>query len=169
MMAEELIVQICNDTKTIALMDEFERRDEDWNKIYTALVLSDVFLIQYRRKFYFVSLVLKRMPQNATCLSSGLTFTAFKTMFCDKVFSLSDRGSNILSKSCVEGVQKTFHPDVQEMRYEFPTPIRFNAQNSGNRSGYGSRYRWGEPVYEGTLYGETTDYMFTEARFRRCR
>jgi hypothetical protein len=166
-MEKELTARIYNDTKTIALMDEFERCDESGNKIYTELVLSDPFAIQYRRKCYWVGLVLKRMPRNTNCLSSGLTFTAFKTAFCGKVFSLSNQGTNVLSKSCIEGVQKTFHPEIQTMKYEFPTPIRFSAQNSGNRSGYGSRYHWGELVYEGTLYGETTDYMFTEARFRR--
>ena len=43
----------------------------------------------------------------------------------------------------------------------FDPAVVLNAQNSKNRSGYGNEYYRDELIYEGTLYGETTEYVIT--------
>ena len=46
--------------------------------------------------------------------------------------------------------------------YTLDNPMFLKAQNSMNRSGYGTYYNnRGELVQQGTLYGETTYYLVT--------
>lgn len=50
----------------------------------------------------------------------------------------------------------------QSGKISFEPAIVLNAQNSKNLTGYGSEYYYGELIYEGTLYGETTTYVITD-------
>ena len=40
----------------------------------------------------------------------------------------------------------------------FDLPIRLRGQTYANQTGFGSEYNGDELVYQGTLYGETTDF-----------
>lgn len=40
----------------------------------------------------------------------------------------------------------------------FDNPISINAQSSSNRTGYGNEYYYDTLVYEGTKYGETSQF-----------
>ena len=66
-----------------------------------------------------------------------------------------------------KGIKRNWQCESNDIEVVFPIPVQFNAQNSSNRSGYGNRYCGEELIYEGTLYGETTDYMFVGAKYRR--
>ena len=46
------------------------------------------------------------------------------------------------------------------MKIKFEKPYLLRAQNSNNRTGYGNEYYGYDLVYQGTLYGETTNYAF---------
>ena len=41
---------------------------------------------------------------------------------------------------------------------KFDHPISINAQSSKNRTGYGNEYFYDQLIYEGTLYGETSEF-----------
>ena len=57
--------------------------------------------------------------------------------------------------------------DIKQQDYFFEIPITFNAQNDFNRCGYGNHFLGDELVHKGTLYGETTEYMFIGVRYRK--
>ena len=40
----------------------------------------------------------------------------------------------------------------------FDNPISINAQSSSNRTGYGNEYYYDTLIYEGTKYGETSEF-----------
>lgn len=44
-------------------------------------------------------------------------------------------------------------------KLQFKKPFLFGGQNSNNQTGYGWEWEWGDCVYEGTLYGEVTNFL----------
>lgn len=166
---EKLEKCVYKDTRTISLMDEFERRNEKGEKVYSALVLRDVFGIKYRKKLYFISLTIERKPHEGICVNNSLTFTDLKQLLLDHVFKTDDRGKYKVVDAVLDELKHLDAASFNEgtVVCKFPIPVKFNAQNSSNRSGYGNRYCGEELVYEGTLYGETTDYIFTGATIRK--
>lgn len=167
MMESLLKTRVYKDSGSIKIMDEFESRDENYNKKYDTLELTDLFCIQYRKKLYWISLLLQRMPKNISYIDSSLTFTDMKKLLLEMVFTVNKKDSYKVLHEVFEGIKGVCKIDSKETKYIFPVPVKFNAQNSGNRSGYGNRYYGEDLVYEGTLYGETTDYMFIGAKYRR--
>ena len=161
--------RILRHTKTTVLLDEYESKGDNNEKIYDALMLEDVFCIRYRRKMYFISLLVERRPKDLLYVKDYLTFTEFKNRFLDKVFTVDNRNDYEILNAIFNGMAKLKPDDWdgQSASVTFSLPVEFDAQNSSNRSGYGNRYRGEELVYEGTLYGEVTHYMFTGVQFRR--
>ena len=162
---------ISKDTRTIALMDEFERKDADGERIYDSMQLCGVFSIKYNRINYSIDLELKRRIQNTAIIPSGLTFTDLKKELLDRLFTLKNRDDFRVLHEVFSGAAtiSSVESKVGAVSYTFPIPVQFNAQNSSNRSGYGNRYYKDQLVHEGTLYGEVTHYMFTRATYRRWR
>lgn len=146
-------------------MDEFESLNEKFEKKYDTLELTNVMCIFYRHHVYDVSLLLQRMPHGTNCIKSGLTFTDLKRDMLYQAFSLEEKDSFKVLHEVFEGIKALWNSKEGEKIYHFPVPVQFNAQNSSNRSGYGNRYCGEDLVYEGTLYGETTDYMFIGAKY----
>lgn len=167
-MGEEILKRcVYKDSHTIKIMDEFESEDRELRKRYMSLELCDVFCIKYRRKLYWVSLIIQRKPKEQQCIPSLLTFTNLKNKLLERVFTLDDEGSYKIVSEIFKGIRRNWQCEANDIEVVFPIPVQFNAQNSSNRSGYGNRYYGEELVYEGTLYGETTDYMFVGAKYRR--
>ena len=148
-------------------MDEFERRDADNNKIYDTLLLEDIFRIRYRKHSYLISLFIQRMPCDIEYIDSSLTFTAMKNELADRSHYIEKRKNFKVLNEVFTGIYKIKYPINEKVGidYFFDKPVKFNAQNSSNKSGYGSRYCGEDLIYEGTLYGETTDYMFVGAKY----
>ena len=166
-MGDILQARIRKSTQTISLMDKFESRNEDHQKIYDTLELIDLFLVNYRNHYYKVSLSVQRKPRDLKCIESSLTFTDLKKELLDKWFYLKDKDSFKIVHEVYEGLKKVWNSKDKTVSYPLPTPVMFNAQNSGNRCGYGNIYYGEDLICEGTLYGETTDYMFVEVKYRR--
>lgn len=154
---------VYSDTKSIEIMDEFEKRDSEGKKLYSMLKLINVFVIKYRRQNYWISLSVKRMPKNVDFEDSSLTFTKLKKQLAEHVFTIKNKDEFLIVNKVFESIKNAQLPKRSKECIEivFDKPVKFNAQNSSNRSGYGNRYYFGECVYEGTLYGETSDYMFS--------
>lgn len=164
-----LDIRVFKDSKTIVIMDKFEKKGIHGEREYSSLLINDVFYIKYNRKLYSISLLLKRKERDVECISSTLTFTDLKKNLLEHVFTINDRNLyKILNEAFVGIKVLPITPEDKSFIYYLPKPVVFNAQNSSNRSGYGNRCCGEELTYEGTLYGETTEYMFTEIRYKRC-
>lgn len=157
---------IDKNTKSIALMDEFEEADAFFHKIYETLKLNRVFCVRSEEgALYWITLYIKRMDWDKEYIYSNLTFTSLKRYLLNKSFSEEDRNSYAIIDEVLDGI-KLIEKEEKEI-YHFPKPVKFNAQNSGNRTGYGNEYRGSNLIYKGTLYGETSNYMFVAAEYRR--
>lgn len=144
---DELVTYVFDDTKSVALMDRFEGTNRD--VIYKRIALENSFFANGAQ----CHLIIERA--NKRDYVGNITFTDFKKGYTR---ALRDHISAEVTPDVIKQYAGT--KDI----FYFEKPFRLRAQNSGNRSGYGSRWDWsygvGEMVYEGTLYGETTDYVF---------
>ena len=144
----ELVVPIFEITKTVDILDTFEGFGKN-QKPYERLVISNGFVI---KSGTYVHFVIERSHRKD--FIGDLTFTEFKTGFrSDLMKHTENELKNINVKKYI---------DKSEF-IRFSKPYRLRAQNSRNRTGYGWEWDWsggyGDYI-EGTLYGETTDYIF---------
>ncbi|WP_022755885.1 hypothetical protein [Butyrivibrio fibrisolvens] len=144
---DELVTYVDNNTKSVALMDRFEGKDRE--VIYKRIALENMLFANGA----ICHLVIERANRRP-CVGD-ITFTDFK-----KGYS-GDLCNHVKAEVTSDVIKK--YSGKKEIYY-FDKPFRLRAQNSGNRTGYGSIWEWsyggGEMVHEGTLYGETTDYVF---------
>lgn len=84
------------------------------------------------------------------------------------MFTTDNKDSFKITGEVFKAIAKIPHfRSITQADYFFDLPIEFNAQNNLNRCGYGNKYHGEELIYEGTLYGETTTYMFVGVQYRR--
>lgn len=168
-----LCKKINKSTHTVKLMDEFEEIDLIGNIKYETLLLEDVLKILdtdgSRKHLYYVSVFIQRLKTQNDYIPCSLTFTDFKRYILGHGYSIEKHTDFLIVSELVKDVKNIVLPkNVNDtVDYIFEKPIQFNAQNSGNRSGYGNEYKYGELVYEGTLYGEVSKYVFVGARYKR--
>ena len=144
---DELETYVFEDTKTVRLLDKFEGSEDD--TVYRRIVLRNSFYV----KDAVCHLVIERSQKRD--FVGDITFTEFKKGYTS---GLREHIEKEITKTVIKK-----YSGKKEIFY-FKKPYRLRAQNSGNRTGYGSEWDWtdgiGTMVYEGTLYGETTDYIF---------
>lgn len=143
---------------TIKLMDQFESVVDGKQK-YDILKLEDVFCLNIDDCVFRVSLYIKRLSHGKAYIASNLTFSKFKTAIMGKSFGANNAGQFHITREAYHGLEKRLSEGMTSGDYYFETPVQFNAQNSSNRMGYGTRYYGSRCVYEGTRYGEVTNYM----------
>lgn len=154
---------------SLTLMDEFESRNADGIKKYDTLLLVNLFSIFYRKHCYQVSFFIQRMPRETKHIPNSLTFTGMKKSMAGLFYDIKDRKKSIVINEVFNGIYKIKYPNDQkvDIDYFFELPVKFNAQNSSNRRDYRKEYYNGSLLFEGNSYGETTDYMFVGAKYRK--
>ncbi|MBR5232141.1 MAG: hypothetical protein IKW00_07840 [Clostridia bacterium] len=148
---------------TISLMDEFEMTTNG-QYCYDTLKLERAFTLMVENYILKVALYIKRRPVGTKVIRDGLTFTKFKNKIVGKDFGRASASMYAVTKTVYDGALYLLTKDDEDTAF-FETPILFEAQNSGNRSGYGNQYCGHELISEGTKYGETTEYMCIGAEY----
>lgn len=147
---EELLVHITSRTGTIEIIDKFEGIGSD--TIYKRIVLSNVYYFNNER----CRLVIERAKNRD--FAGKTTLTNFKK---GNAIALSLYVESVITDDVVKK-----YSGKKEIFY-FDKPFKLEAQNSRNRQGYGTVWDWsggvGRVLYEGTKYGDTTDYAFVGA------
>ena len=150
----ELEVYVSANTSTVNLLDKFEGLGTD--APYERLVIKNAMRIYKGSQSEVISLVVERSKNHD--YEGDITFTKFKQGYTIKLKTFID---NQISKSDFVAYKNS------GKMFRFSKPYLLRAQNSRNRSGYGWEWDWSTPyaplVTEGTLYGETTDYVFVGA------
>lgn len=134
---------IFNTTSSVRLMDEFETLTEEGFKKYTRLVIKNGFL-NFRYKF-----IIERLGNRKA--RGDITITDFKKGYNADLIEYANEQIALYLKGNVE---------KNGMEILFEEPYLLRAQNSSNRTGYGREYNGSDLVWQGTLYGETTEYAF---------
>ena len=143
---------VFKDSGTISIMDAFEATNEKGFRKFDRMIIENRFSFNENYSF---CLVLERKGNRPTV--GRITMTDFKQ---------GHRSSLILYakeeiKKKIEGTQK--HIKDEDIIL-FDIPYLLQAQNSSNRTGYGNIYNGENIIYKGTLYGETTSYVFVGAK-----
>lgn len=148
----DLVTYVFEDTRTVELMDRFE--GIIGNKPYDRLIIKSAMYISINGAYENITLVIERSRHRD--YQGDITFTKFK----------KGEYSDLKQYIC-EQLKRVSIQDYKETgkMYKFDKPYLLRAQNSRNRTGYGWEWDWSDPydpmVTEGTLYGETTNYVFT--------
>lgn len=147
-----LIKFISSDTATVDLMDEFESVTEEGFRKY-------VRLINRKRescKFGWYCFIIERLGDREAI--GDITMTKLKKGPSSDLIQYI----NSQIEKALNG-QKIKEPE----EILFDTPYLLRAQNSSNRTGYGSEYNGYDLIYQGTLYGETTEYAIVGVMFSK--
>ena len=153
---DELVTNISSDTKSVSLLDKFEGYGEG-EPAYRRIVMKNTsyaWVLGLKNKAG-INLVIERSSKHDYV--GDITFTEFKQ---DKDRNLRD----FLRQEINDDIAEKYLD--KDKFYRFSKPYHLRAQNSSNRTGYGWEWDWsgGYGDYtEGTLYGETTDYVFVGA------
>lgn len=138
---------LSRDTGTVSLMDKFESLNEKGFKKYERMLITD--WNQYSSEMGYYLLVERRKGRDVI---GGITMTDFKLGYTSKV----NEHARVEIDNYLENGGNLENGQI----IMFKTCYLLRAQNSSNRAGYGNIYYGDELVHEGTLYGETTSYVF---------
>lgn len=138
---------LSRDTGTVALMDKFESLNEKGFKKYERMLIID--WNQYSSEMGYYLFVERRKGRDVI---GGITMTDFKLGYTSKV--------NEHARAEIDNYLENGGTLENGQIIMFKTCYLLRAQNSSNRTGYGNIYYGDELVHEGTLYGETTSYVF---------
>ena len=144
-----LICILSRDSSTVKIMDNFERLTELGFRRYARLIIElgyETVCVKH-----ILSLVVEH-EEKYTKADIEITMTELKNRKCLRLFRAI--------KEQIEEIKEYEKIEVGKV-YVLENPIILNAQNSRNRSGYGNRYNGYELIRQGTLYGETTEYLIT--------
>lgn len=149
-----LTVQYRSKLRSIDLMDSFERCNGQQEPLYNKLLLQDVFTVLIDEISYQADILIARKPYEMPWCNIGITFTTLRKQIAYHTFTLTDT-------DLIDPVLQTLNVLRQDKRLrDIPIdPVILKAQNSRNRSGYGSSFRGRQLSRPGTLYGETTPYL----------
>ena len=148
-MSARLTCQLTPASRTTALIDAFERRDESGAPLYASLLRENCFAIR-GNALLSISLILERWDWRDRFINERMTFTRVKKEIAFRTFSASGPVPTLVGLVM----------NAQEMDgvYFFSRPYLLHAQASVNRTGLAGR--------PGARYGETIPYMFTGAHVK---
>lgn len=147
----ELVAAVYDTTRTMDILNKFEGLVEN-GKPYERLVIANGNRVNISSR-YWMHYVVERSKNKDYV--GDITFTNFK------LGHIGELWSHI--KNELEHVNIEDYVDKNEY-IKFKKPFHLRAQNKRNRTGYGWEWDWSSgygDYTEGTLYGETTDYVFS--------
>lgn len=162
------------DKGSVKILDEYIKSKKQYFFIDTC------FDIIHLDKIYRINFIISnKIPIDKTIISTNITMTEFKKLYgyeyCDcetlinyrKKLSLENRCSapklSVPVLDFLELFYTHFQKNLEGQKSEndiifFDNPISINAQSSSNRTGYGNEYYYNTLIYEGTKYGETSQF-----------
>lgn len=147
----ELVAAVYDTTRTMDILNKFEGLVEN-GKPYERLVIANGNRVNIASR-YWMHYVVERSKNKDYV--GDITFTNFK------LGHIGELWNHI--KNELEHVNIENYVDKNEY-IKFKNPFHLRAQNKRNRTGYGWEWDWSSgygDYTEGTLYGETTDYVFS--------
>lgn len=149
-----VFIQINRYTRTIDMMDNYMDSFMPFlvlNRMYYVYSngLKSISLVIAWAYSFTVRIEISELTMTDIKMSVGRTISENTVAYMDK----KDRRYKLYRKildAIKDGESGKFVP--------FKVPLQFGAQISRNRTGYGSEYRCGQLVWQGTYYGETTHF-----------
>lgn len=159
---------------TIKILDRYiESKEQNF-------YIKDSFNIKYKECVYSINFIISnKIELGKQIIKTNITMTEFKKIYgdffcnCEKIINYKetilpfDRTSVPKFSVPVLDFIEFFYNDfkkhfddgnIVDKEIYFDNPISINAQSSNNRIGYGNQYFYDTLVYEGTKYGETSQF-----------
>nr|DAR50442.1 MAG TPA: hypothetical protein [Caudoviricetes sp.] len=161
------------DGSTVKILDEYIKSQKQYFYITTTLSL-----IHDNKVFDIHFIISNKIPIDKKIVSTNITMTEFKQLFkddfynCYKILNYKNRLEELNRCStpklsiAVFDFLDLFYTHFKEHYNKsknkdlilFDNPISVNAQSCSNRTGYGNEYYCDTLMYEGTKYGETSEF-----------
>lgn len=131
-------------TPTTPIMDEFERSNKEF------LILNGYYRYT-KSKYYDFKFVVTKNKYDINCSELQPTMTELKK------WEGAERLRDI--HKCLNEIFSSSDNYESGQKIPFSQPCRLGGQTYSNQTGYGNIYHWDQLVYEGTKYGEVTDFL----------
>ena len=157
-------VRLLSDTATTPIMSKFYRSDKQFLIFDKFFYIYPENIASMQNKHYRLSLIISRSSNKLWCRDNGLTMT-----------DLKKRSGAILSKQLLKNsrinTESRIYPLYDEIiniydkvftgenYIPFDCPCRLGGQTYANQTGFGNIYNGEDLIEEGTLYGETTEFL----------
>lgn len=162
------------DKGSVKILDEYIKSKKQYFFINTCF---DIIHIDKIYRIHFI--ISNKIPVNKKIISTNITMTEFKKLYgyeyCDCELLINYRKGLSIESRCsapklsvpvldfLELFYTHFQENLEMQKSEdeiifFDNPISINAQSSSNRTGYGNEYYYDILMYEGTKYGETSQF-----------
>ncbi len=160
---------------TVEILDEYIASKEQYLKILDKFSVTDINLLQYDIQFVLSN----KIPIDQEIIETNITMTEFKKIY-NRPLLLPMIGEYLefmkkdnLKRNHIPKIslpvydfllmfKRHFEKNKNNLEFgkliKFDYPISINAQSSKNRTGYGNEYFYDQLIYEGTLYGETSEF-----------
>lgn len=161
------------DVSTVKVLDQYLESKEQY------FLILDNFNIIFKNRIYDVNFVISnKIEVGKKIVSTNITLTEFKRIY-GSMFNDFDRILNYKNQATdtdrtkvpkftvpvldfIEIFKIHLEEHIDNFKEDeiifFDNPISINAQSSKNRTGYGNEYFYDLLVYEGTKYGETSQF-----------
>lgn len=160
------------DKGSVKILDEYIKSKKQYFFINTCF---NIIHIDKICKINFI--ISNKIPVDKKIITTNITMTEFKKIYgycdCESLINYKKRLSqenrcSIFKLSVpvldfLELFYTHFQKNLEKQTSEdeiilFDNPISINAQSSSNRTGYGNEYYYDILMYEGTKYGETSQF-----------
>lgn len=143
------VYQLKATEKTVNLLDEFYRSEKDF------LILKNAFYFSNNKKY--ISLIISREFYGLEVDRTRPVISEFKKEYGKQVDFLEAKRLQPLKEKLQKlDVDRNFEDGEA---FAFDIPFLIGGQISSNKTGYGNYYFGLDKYYEGTLYGEVTNFV----------
>ena len=175
-------IDFCDCNSTVKILDDYENSKEKTLKLDRIVPMFLISNDGNRTDKFRFGLLIEKPKIKKKYINTNIRMTDIKsinkqkTICINSIVSLNELSFGSVPKMDLPAYHFLYRikePLVNKMieimdekegyktTYKFETPFQLNAQNTNNRTGYGSEYYGEYCVYEGTLYGETSTYVIT--------
>lgn len=166
-----------NTTKTIHLFDKFNNQKKEFLSLgFTHFSYWTKGILAPWKEYVPVSLILIKHWNAIRRIARTLTISELKKYSQQEASSVTSHNKSL--KTLFEEINGTPRIEFEESMkntgyfkqkyYALSNPISIGAQLSKNREGYGNIYNGEKLVYEGTKYGETTEFLIVGISVGAC-
>jgi hypothetical protein len=151
-------VQYSAKLRSIELVDSFERCNAEHEPLFNKLLMQNVFTVLLDGISYQADMLVVRKPYEMPWCNMGITSTTLRKQVASRTYTL-------FNMDAIDPVSQTLtilRVDKQLRDFTLKPVILIKAQNSRNRTGYGSSFRGRQLSRPGTLYGEITPYLIQQ-------
>ena len=151
------IVPNIKSAKTIHMMEQLKKFDDNGEVLYQAILIENAFRVWKDDCCYYASLYLKRYYRDMPYVTDDMSISFLKNNIFEEEYFENKKEQLRLVEQVYGALDNLLLDDENDSDETlFDVPVLFKAQDKSHRSGFGRN---------GMQYGETDDYAFVGVKF----